>query len=355
VTRGYGVWASSGLTGTTTVLYQNELNSGDKSASLTYNDNPGEGHGWNMIGNPYPSGIDWNANWTANNVDATGYLWNGIQYLTWNRLTQLGTAPSSEIPVTQGFFVKANGPNPTLTIPQSERIHSVQNFYKKSSDNVIKLKAAGNGYSDMTIIGFSPNASPDFDNDFDGYKLGNIIECPELFTYAQNTELAVNVLDIWNEDLVIPVGFRAGVPEKYIISIDPDSNIPDAWKLYLTDLKENRTVFLKSNKPYGFNADPADDPDRFVLRFKKINENAFFQVPESLVYNMQANENGLNLQFSDPYSGVINVYTITGQLVRQYNANNEMVIKMNGLRSNTLYMVSLTGSNATDTQKIFIK
>ena len=38
--------------------------------------------------------------------------------------------PNGEIPPAQGFWVKANGTSPSITIPESERIHTGSGFYK---------------------------------------------------------------------------------------------------------------------------------------------------------------------------------------------------------------------------------
>ena len=155
VTEGYGAWASSGITGSTVVSYEGTLNTGDYNPTLTFNNNPGEGQGWNLIGNPYPSAVEWNANWVTNNVDATCYVWDGTQYLTWNRLTGIGTKGNGVIPVSQGFFVKANNAGPTMTIPGSERLHSLQSFYKSGDPAPLyNLTVEGNGYMDKAIFSF---------------------------------------------------------------------------------------------------------------------------------------------------------------------------------------------------------
>ncbi len=70
--------------------------------------------GWNLVGNPYPSTIDWNAasGWGKNNINATIYIRdNGTgsgQYATWNGV--VGTNGGSQyIAAGQAFWVKAGG------------------------------------------------------------------------------------------------------------------------------------------------------------------------------------------------------------------------------------------------------
>ena len=109
VTEGYFVWSSSDINSPLDVSFCGLLNTGNQIVSnLTFNNNAGEGHGWNLIGNPYPSVIEWDNTWTSSGVDATIYVYNGSQYLIWNyNLGGYGTKGNGFIPSTQGFWIKA--------------------------------------------------------------------------------------------------------------------------------------------------------------------------------------------------------------------------------------------------------
>jgi hypothetical protein len=75
-------------------------------------------YGWNLIGNPTPSTIDWDAasGWTKTNMDGTIYVWNPADtvggYKTWNGT--IGNLGSGKIAPFQAFWVKANNSSPSL-------------------------------------------------------------------------------------------------------------------------------------------------------------------------------------------------------------------------------------------------
>ncbi|MFZ4706568.1 MAG: beta strand repeat-containing protein, partial [Bacteroidales bacterium] len=68
--KGYALW---GVESISTVAFPGTLNTGTQSYSTSYS---GPGKGWNLVGNPYPSSIDWNAasGWTKTNVNGSIYL-----------------------------------------------------------------------------------------------------------------------------------------------------------------------------------------------------------------------------------------------------------------------------------------
>ena len=145
---GFGVWVTNNYN----AAYQGTLMTGDFTPSgLSYNNGAGEGHGWNLLGNPYASAINWDASWTSNNITSTIYVLNSLSgnYETWNGYA--GTKGNGIIPVGQGFWVKATGSSPSLTMPNNKRIHSNQDFYKgETQEEGVMLTISGENGSDKT-------------------------------------------------------------------------------------------------------------------------------------------------------------------------------------------------------------
>ena len=82
--------------------------------------------GWNLVGNPFPATIDWNApsGWTKTNMNAAIYIPdNGnlsSKFATWNGV--VGTSGGSQyIAMGQGFWTKANG-NGTPSLSANENV-----------------------------------------------------------------------------------------------------------------------------------------------------------------------------------------------------------------------------------------
>jgi hypothetical protein len=75
-------------------------------------------YGWNLVGNPTPSTINWNSSsgWTKTNMDSTIYIWDPNDttggYKVWNGYA--GNLRSGLIAPLQSFWVKANASGPSL-------------------------------------------------------------------------------------------------------------------------------------------------------------------------------------------------------------------------------------------------
>ena len=154
VGQGYEIWSTIG---NPMIQYTDGiLNTGDISPTITATDQGGTagigvGEGWNFVGNPYPSAINWGtdnspvAGYVKTYLDNTIYCWNGTQYATYNPSgssgNRLGTNGGSQyIQSLQSFFVKALNFNPVLTIPNGARIHSsLANLKSTTESQMIRL------------------------------------------------------------------------------------------------------------------------------------------------------------------------------------------------------------------------
>ncbi len=92
---------------------------GGGTPDTAYTDTAAADFGWNLVGNPTPSTINWNAasGWTKTNIDGTIYVWDPSDttggYKTWNGTT--GNLGTGLIAPFQAFWVKANNINPVLS------------------------------------------------------------------------------------------------------------------------------------------------------------------------------------------------------------------------------------------------
>ncbi|OYT11509.1 MAG: hypothetical protein B6I19_11300, partial [Bacteroidetes bacterium 4572_114] len=108
--KGFSLWS----TGTTT--FSGTLNTGNQGISVT---NSG-GDGFNLVGNPYPSFVDWSnlddgptATWGAI------YYWDETAYVSWNAGAGAG---SQYVPPVQGFFI-ATASTATFSLTNADRTH----------------------------------------------------------------------------------------------------------------------------------------------------------------------------------------------------------------------------------------
>ena len=123
------------------------VNSGALSVTL-YNHNNTYTKGFNLIGNPYPSPINWDAaaGWTKTNIDNALYYFKasatdeyGGKYSTYINGVSSDDTVSNIIPSMQGFFVHVtNGPpwpvTGTLSLNNNVRVTDLTHAFAKSGE-----------------------------------------------------------------------------------------------------------------------------------------------------------------------------------------------------------------------------
>jgi hypothetical protein len=272
VTQGYFVWSASGIGSPTDVKFKGLINTGNKSATMYYTSSASHaGKGWNLIGNPYPSAIEWNSSWTKTNVDATIYVYDGSQYLTWNyNLGGYGTKTDGSIPSTQGFWVHANAASPSLTIPNSERIHSSQAFYKgtEAGCDMFNFSITGNDYSDNTIVGFYSGSTIGFDAEFDAAKWYGIEAAPQLYTTLKLWDYAVNIRPYTAKTKTVALGLRTGAAGSYTFRFEGYEGLNPTAVVFIEDKNYPGTLInLTQNPEYIMNLPEGTTDNRYVLHF----------------------------------------------------------------------------------------
>jgi len=304
-----------------------DISNSDLVFPLTYSPNDLNSNyfdGWNLIGNPYPSAIDWDA-FAKNNIQNTVYYWDGNkkQYVYYNGTggTQAddgsnvvnGDANSRYIPSLQAFFVKATQ-NGNFTIPLHAREHSNQNFWKKSDKiadidiSYLKLSLTDISTSDELSIRFFETATTDFDNDFDAYKVFNTLNS-NIFSINNDISLAINSLPQFDTSMVIPVGFISQQKGNFEIKLKTNK-MPSGTNIYLKDLKTNQVIDLNV-ETYRLDYQTAAETYNFELFFnKKITDEEFENV------NIYTYGSTIYIQCPElAQAGNVYVFDIIGQLV----------------------------------------
>jgi hypothetical protein len=352
LTEGHGffAWSSSSATGNATVTYNGTLNNGDISvAGLSYTSSqPADKRGWNMLGNPYPSYINWNGNWTRTNVDATAYIYDGANYLTWNGTT--GTHPNGDIAPGQGFWVKANSTGASVIIPQSERKHGTQQFYKAGDNlNELFITVKGNGPTDKILIKFDDKAGPGFDSEYDAWKFKGDELAPQLYTIIGEGGLTVNVLP-FSTTTVIPIGLEVGENTAYQLLFN-EFDLEGVNNVWLEDLKTGEITEVTGGYVYSFIASVSDAAHRFNLHFGN-----------SLSYDEMTNEtisvytfdSKIYISAENDIEGIVSVYDLTGKVVFEEKISNKNIYIIPVNLNTGLYIVRLYGEDYVVSRKVYI-
>lgn len=235
-------------------------------------------HRWNLVGNPYPSPIDWydDAGWTKDNI------YNGIYFQQDDQLciatggARISTPAecfNGAIASMQGFWVFASGnDNDQLSINDNARINNSDTVSLKSTiqKSIARVSLNGNGLSDEMVISFNSAATNGFDGSLDAYKpqMTNLTTTQKSIIYSYDVEgnaLAINSLPV--NASVIPLGITVTNAGEYTISVSSFENI-DADEIYLIDNVTNTRVNLKE-EGYTFTADAGEYNSRFEIQILK--------------------------------------------------------------------------------------
>lgn len=343
--KGFAVWDTT--TGGRVISFTGLPNTGSVTPdpAITFS---GITNGFNLVGNPYPSAIDWDhPAWVKTNVDATVYTWNGANYVNWNG--SIGGLTDGVIPADQGFFVHTNAAFPALQIPNTSRCLSAQAFYKSLPSDLLVLKATGNGYQDETYINFNINATNTFDKEFDGYKLWGRGDAPQLYTYDADQIYSINVMPSLILPLTVSVGFRTGVSGNYTITASELNSFDQNTLITLEDQKTSQVTDLRQNPVYHFTAASSDDSKRFLIHFgssttgienKGANEMVIYSYESAIFINSNGTE------------GTVCIYDMLGQQITSEKlkpgAVNKLRVNISGY-----YMVKVVTGRSVILRKVF--
>lgn len=199
-----------------------EVNNGEIPARQLENNHREYTRGFHLVGNPYPSPIDWNAaqGWTRSNID------DGIYFFTASENSQYtGTytayvndistvdlradgRSSNIIPSMQGFFIKVSDSDTqnkvTGSFGMDNRVRLTdfeQEFLRTQLTHqkaLIRLEAGFNTAErkDPMVIYFSSFATPNFEKEMDAHKLMNTDPAvPNFYNITEDQkELAINAI-----------------------------------------------------------------------------------------------------------------------------------------------------------------
>lgn len=235
-------------------------NNGTITPTLSFTDTETiSADGWNLVGNPYGSSIDWDASngLSSANLDASMYIWDDSQnsgtgaYLTWNGIT--GTLDNGLIAPWQGFWVKANATSPSLTLNDSTRSGGGI-FRKQAPVPEIKFTLTDSTLSSNAIVLFHEQARIHKDA-LDAYKLQPLSsDYLSLYTELEDgSGLDINALPIQLEEaLTVPLDFDgSNLLGSLDLSWEPKS-FQDGMSVTLVDTETGTEINLSEASSYSF-------------------------------------------------------------------------------------------------------
>jgi len=379
----HGYAADFGATTLTkTVNISGLVNNGTVSSAL-FNYNRLYTKGFNLMGNPFPSPIDWNApiGWTRTNVDNAVYFFNSgsaSQY-TGAYTTYINGVSSDGItgPIIasmQGFFVHvSDGAYPvaaTFAVNNNARVNDLSPVFHKSALSavagrsllkpriLIRLSA---GFSDQEhaadplVVYSNDSATPAFDRQLDAVKLMNTDDqLPNLYSMGGGlSKLVINALNKMDTSTVIPLGIQTPRDGFVVFNLRALEDLPSDLTIFLTDALKGTNQDLKRNPLYTVRLEKGSYENRFSLRFAALSKSPDSEGDTYKIYG-SAGVLTLKIKLLQEQKGDLIIADLLGRVISRRAIAGNGDYELGHLISNTIYLVSFVTSKGTHTIKIQI-
>lgn len=331
------------------MTFNGMMQHGNVSIQIT-RENTGSLAGFNLLGNPYPSYLDWESVYHAStNVSPTIYVWDEdkSQYATYDANLQMGTFDKTQyLAPGQGFFVKCNNASGgNVVFDDNARCHKSSTEVPFRGENIImkiNVEGAVSGVDELIMK----------------------LNCPETAGALKMTSMSENApylsYEYENEDYVmiclgeelskdsLPFKFKAGQNDDFIMTFDIQNFEGDF--LELEDLLTGEKVDLLSQNHYNFAGAPNDVAQRFRINFKEalgvegINERELFVYSNGdmvSIYGIQGRSQ-------------IRIYDVRGILLSEKTSGeNNVELNISNYKSG-LYIIQVSDETGVFTKKIIV-
>lgn len=342
-----------------------EINQGVFDFDITYTDNDSEdADGYNLVGNPYPSTIDWSnsAGWDLTNVGAVIAIRNNGEgggdfvYSDDEGFPQAGLVATG-----QAFWILAIGDDPTMSINESAKVGQTGTFYREGVKefDAIEISLSKGAKVDRTYVRTREGALKTLDR-FDGPKLQNDFFSLSVVAEGQS-KLALSAVDALACGDVIPLDLRFPVNAQGNFISNPvgtyefgikKSGILQPINTVLYDRFTNEIYLIDQNQTVSITI--SNDPesyasDRFELRILETEPLVDFALATE---GILCNATTVNITLSNSQAGVNYFIVINDQPypVKYSGLGGEMEIKLPenqlqyGVNSLALEVTNLCGS-----------
>jgi hypothetical protein len=134
--------------------------------------------------------------------------------------------------------------------------------------SVVRLQVNSGDYNDQTLLVFGGSRAKTGIDDGDVEKVTNSLSyIPELYTLADNAELALNKMPVLTANMTIPLGFRSGRSGNFSISATEVTNLPAGMRVILKDDDLEHETDLTNGESYRFSSGVTDNTERFSIIF----------------------------------------------------------------------------------------
>ncbi len=361
---GQGFFAPGNPTNPTRVFEGSDLNNGNYNITLKTGKNPGSVNwslnNWNLIGNPYASGIniqkmlELNSNvlltdaayvWADDGSEGSSY--NENDYIVVNRTGSTGAngqnITNGSISSCQGFFVQAAANDMKFRFTNDFRTADNDQF-RSAPDARLNYSrvwiAVDNGevYNDF-LFAFINEASFGFDKKYDAPKRYGQEKLNIATRLNSGEEIAIQAQPhiTAKEKRAVPLTVQSGSLKPFEITLRKKTNIDDELGIYIVDSKTNDTLDLRKESVKVEPDSTGYYKDRFILFFEhdgeNIDDNDVTSTKEVLAdpSDIKVYSSGEEIVIESSQNKINNVriFTAHGKLIQSATGINTIMHRLN--------------------------
>jgi hypothetical protein len=350
------------------------INNGNVSVAVQYVSNPAlssnPGVAYNLVGNPYPSGLSLPSFVSANSSmleTAAVYLWDdpgappytSSGYATWSTGGSVagggGNVPTNNIGSCQGFKVRVTG-NGNLIFNNAMRVaDNPLMLFRESEMNRLWLNVnSGVGSFNQTLVGFADDATEGVDFLYDAPKLDPISDL-SVYSLMGDEPYAIQFFDL-SLPRIIPLGLAVAHDTPVTFSIGGEDNMQN-HEILLEDRLLDVNVNLKEGL-YQFQASTEQYLDRFYLHVIPPEVSGTEQIladKQCAVYYHNDRLYISNRGNLDDKDAVVHLFDMSGRMVLEFTVNEVVsghkTFDISALQDG-VYVVRVLNAGAEFNQKI---
>ncbi|MEQ8471446.1 MAG: FG-GAP repeat protein [Marinoscillum sp.] len=347
------------------------LNSGDVSIAVTFNDDEDDENDYNIIANPYAAAIS-HSEWVATNgsggsgvVDGAVYFWDdggsnlgdgtrdGV-YQTFDADGDASTGTTASfdgyIRSTQGFYVRALSASdvqftPSMQLTDVASSNDDDGFYRKSSNQLLRLALAKDDLLDEALIKFRVGSTVGRELGYDVNKLLN--PSISFYTLMENQELAIQSLPTFTgETIEIDLGLSVIETGTYNLSLSSLEGFNESMSITIVDNLLNQTYDLDLETSIELEVNELASTNRFTLVLSAKAVLGSMNLRDGL--SIYGSQTGLTVDFPGASSQeTVIIHMLDGKVV--YNqtaafANGRASIQSN-LHADQVYVLRVGGKS----------
>lgn len=338
-----------------TVEMTGTLVTGNRNLTLTGNGTLGAFYGWNLVGNPYPSALDWSLTTLPANVGPVAYAirpttaTGGIYVQYAHTLA----AANRELPMAQGIFLRKLDASASTTVvltnaarvttgPGNRTFNRAAPLVDPMPTLHLTLGQTGDIVRPEVELYFDATAANGLDN-LDGIVPARSFgDAPTLLMLIDGAEAGVNRLAAFTgADVVVPVLVATPLDGQYKIDVSALANFPAGTQVLLEDAVTGRSTDLTQNPSYAFHSDANYAGQRFTLRFTAGRVSGVAADLAASALSVFPNPASGTVRVSAPAGATVRVFDALGRPVRTVRidaAGTEATLALDGLRAG-LYTV----------------